>query len=143
MLGEHFSKESLKMLPSWQARACIKTAFTVGSPNSPKIANQKIKELSIGGSSNEVMAYAAPPEDTAKSVARNIPPYDTQEDIARSLVNKRNPTVLQARRMGHTNSPIIVFEGGKVPHCIFYCKAEYRCSLHKKRHEVCNVCGPS
>ncbi|KAH9374338.1 hypothetical protein HPB48_017545 [Haemaphysalis longicornis] len=32
----------------------------------------KIKDLSIGGSSYEVMAYAAPPEGTAKGVMRNI-----------------------------------------------------------------------
>lgn len=100
-----------------------------------------IKELPIGEQIHEVTAYAAPPEDTTKGVIHNIPASDSDEDISRSLVYKRNPTILQARRMGRTNSVVIVFEGEAVPYYVYYRGAEYRCYLHKKKHEICETCG--
>ncbi|KAG0418138.1 hypothetical protein HPB47_005113, partial [Ixodes persulcatus] len=75
-----------------------------------------ISKICIAGKTYEVAAYAAPPEDTAKGVIHNIPDYDTAEDITRSLVYNKNPTILQAQRMGKTNSAVIVFEGNKVPY---------------------------
>lgn len=100
-----------------------------------------ISKICIAGKTYEVTAYAAPPEDTAKGVIHNIPDYDTAEDITRSLVYNKNPTILQAQRMGKTNSAVIVFEGNKVPYYVYYRGAEYRCFLHKKKHEVCSTCG--
>lgn len=100
-----------------------------------------VQELRLADKKYEVTAYAAPPEDTVKGVIHNIPDYDSAEDITRSLVCQKNPTILQARRMGRTNSAIIIFEGNTVPYYIYYRGAEYRCFLHKKRHEVCDACG--
>lgn len=100
-----------------------------------------IRKLRIGGKTYEVTAYVAPPEDTIKGVIHNIPEYDSAEAITKSLVYRKNPTILQARRMGRSNSVIIVFEGNTVPHYIYYRGAEYRCFLHKKRHEICDACG--
>ncbi|XP_077544519.1 uncharacterized protein LOC144156311 [Haemaphysalis longicornis] len=100
-----------------------------------------IQELRFGDITYKVSAYAAPPEDTVKGVIHNIPEYDSADDITRSLLYKKNPTILQARRMGHTNSVLIVFEGPKVPHYVYYRGAEYRCFIHKKRHELCDSCG--
>ncbi|CAN8028887.1 unnamed protein product [Ixodes persulcatus] len=92
-----------------------------------------ISKICIAGKTYEVTAYAAPPEDTAKGVIHNIPDYDTAEDITRSLVYNKNPTILQAQRMGKTNSAVIVFEGNKVPYYVYYRGAEYQCFLHKKK----------
>ncbi|KAM7315714.1 hypothetical protein ISCGN_005497 [Ixodes scapularis] len=100
-----------------------------------------VKELRYGEKSYNVTAYAAPPEDTVKGIIHDIPEYDSAEDITRSLIYKKNTTILQARRMGRTNSAIIVFEGTKVPYYVYYRGAEYRCFIHKKRHEVCDGCG--
>ncbi|KAM7299739.1 hypothetical protein ISCGN_020305 [Ixodes scapularis] len=100
-----------------------------------------VKELRYGEKSYNVTAYAAPPEDTVKGIIHDIPEYDSAEDITRSLIYKKNSTILQARRMGRTNSAIIVFEGTKVPYYVYYRGAEYRCFIHKKRHEVCDGCG--
>lgn len=70
------------------------------------------RQLYFGEHSYENTAYAAPSrEDTTKGVIHNISDYDTTDDITRSLVYKKYPTVLQARRMAKTNSVIIVFEG--------------------------------
>ncbi|KAH9373904.1 hypothetical protein HPB48_007305 [Haemaphysalis longicornis] len=100
-----------------------------------------VKALHIGGKMYEVTAYAAPPEDTVREVIHNIPDYDSAADITNSLVYKKNPTILQPRRMGRANSVLIVFEGKTVPHYIYYRGTEYRCFLHKKRHEICDGCG--
>ncbi|KAG0434651.1 hypothetical protein HPB47_018970 [Ixodes persulcatus] len=86
-------------------------------------AYAKIRESPLGGASYKAMAYATPPDNTSRGVIRNIPDYDTPEDITRSLVYKKNPTILQARRLGKSSSVIILFEGGK------------------KKHEICETCG--
>ncbi|KAH7970581.1 hypothetical protein HPB49_011149 [Dermacentor silvarum] len=98
-------------------------------------------ELQIGDTHYEATAYAAPPADTYKGVIHNIPGYDTAKDITKSLIYKKNPTILQARRMSNTNSVIIIFEGPKVPFYVYYKGAEYRCYLHQKKVEVCGACG--
>ncbi|KAH9379591.1 hypothetical protein HPB48_023142 [Haemaphysalis longicornis] len=96
----------------------------------------RITELSIGGETQEITAYVTPPEDCSKGV----PAEDSADDITHSLVYRSNPKILQARRMGKTNSAIIVFEGDEVPYFAYYRGAEYHCYLHKKRHEICKTC---
>ncbi|KAH9376788.1 hypothetical protein HPB48_017870 [Haemaphysalis longicornis] len=70
-----------------------------------------IRKLRVSDAVYETVAYAAPPEDTVKGVIFRIPSYDATEDITRSLVYKKNPTILQARRMDNTNSVVIIIEG--------------------------------
>ncbi|KAH9377532.1 hypothetical protein HPB48_013043 [Haemaphysalis longicornis] len=101
----------------------------------------RISELKIGEAQYAAVAYTTSPEDSVKGVIHNVPSYDSAEDIARSLIYSRNPTALHARRMGKTNSVIIAFAGTKVPYFVYYRGAEYRCFLHKKKHEVCAACG--
>ncbi|KAH7937048.1 hypothetical protein HPB49_007565 [Dermacentor silvarum] len=124
-------------------RSCVEKNVIVIS--TPRMANaekyNRIRELQIGDTHYEATAYAAPPADTYKGVIHNIPDYDTAEDIIKSLIYKKNPTILQARRMGNTNSAIIIFEGPNVPFYVYYRGAEYRCYLHKKKVEVCGACG--
>ncbi|KAH7953312.1 hypothetical protein HPB49_007027 [Dermacentor silvarum] len=76
---------------------------------------------------------------TPPNAQSNIPDYDTAVDITKSFIYNNNPTILQARRMGNTNSVIIL--GPKIPFYVYYRGAEYRCYLHKKNVEVCGACG--
>lgn len=116
--------------------------FVISTPSVTRAeAYVKIRELSVHGSTYEAMAYAAPPDNTSRGVIRNIPDYDTPDDITKSLVYRKNPTILQARRMGKSSSVIILFEGSKVPYYVYYRGAEMRCYLHKKTHEICEACG--
>ncbi|KAH9371704.1 hypothetical protein HPB48_012022 [Haemaphysalis longicornis] len=112
--------------------------------STPTMENAKkycsIKDVQVGSQTYATTAYVTPPDDTSKGVIHDIPNYDTQEDITKSLVNSKNPAILQARRMGKPSSVIIVFEGTKFPHYVYYRGSEYRCFLHKKV-EVCNTCG--
>lgn len=119
-----------------------KNLIVISTPSMKRAEKyNSISEICIAGRNYQVTAYAAPPEDTAKGVIHNIPDYDTAEDITRSLVYSKNATILQARRMGKSNSVVIVFEGNNVPYYVYYRGAEYRCFLHKKRNEVCSTCG--
>ncbi|KAH9384339.1 hypothetical protein HPB48_026341 [Haemaphysalis longicornis] len=101
----------------------------------------RIDSLRLGDRTHAVSAYTAPPEGTAKGVIHNIPDTDDADAITRSLVNSRNPTILQARRLGTSRSVIIAFEGGTVPYYVYYRGTEYKCYLHKKKHEVCERCA--
>lgn len=101
----------------------------------------RIEELKVGENLFSAKAYVTTPDDSVKGVIHNIPAYDSAEDIARSIVYSRNPTAMHARRMGQTNSAIIAFSGKRVPYFVYYRGAEYRCYIHKKKHEVCSTCG--
>ncbi|KAH9379032.1 hypothetical protein HPB48_014502 [Haemaphysalis longicornis] len=123
----------------------INTLRNVLVVSTPSIARAKmydsITQITIGTSVHGISAYIAPPEGTAKGVIHNVPDTDDEETITRSLVNSRNPTILQARRLGTTHSVIIAFDHGEVPYFVYYRGTEYKCYLHKKRHEICERCG--
>ncbi|KAG0443065.1 hypothetical protein HPB47_015327 [Ixodes persulcatus] len=88
--------------------------FVISTPSIIRAeAHARIRELPVGGATYEVMAYAAPPDNTSRVVIRNIPDYGTPKDITRSLVYKKNQTVLQARRLGESSSVMILFKGRK------------------------------
>ncbi|KAH7949390.1 hypothetical protein HPB49_009299 [Dermacentor silvarum] len=113
--------------------------------STPKLENAKrysqLKEIRIGIGVSGAAAYITAPDYTCKGVIRGIPDYDAPEDIEESLVNRSNPTILHARRMGRTDSVVIVFEGTYVPQYVYYRGAKYRCVLYRKKHELCTTCG--
>ncbi|EEC06276.1 hypothetical protein IscW_ISCW003520 [Ixodes scapularis] len=69
-----------------------------------------ITKLRIREREYEASAYRAAPENTSKGLVRGISKDETQADIVRSLVTKRNPSVLHAKRMGNTDNVIVLFE---------------------------------
>ncbi|KAH8032108.1 hypothetical protein HPB51_023218 [Rhipicephalus microplus] len=113
--------------------------------STPSLANAKeysnIEEIMTNEKSYATAAYVTAPKNTSKGVIHGIPKYGNQEDIEKSLVNQRNRTILRARRMGLTDSVVIVFEGLFVPYFVYYHGAEYRCFLYKKQYETCTTCG--
>lgn len=121
------------------------TAGNIVITSTPSMQNAeiycKLTSLQIEGKQYTATAYATSPDDTVKGVIQNIQSYDTEVDITNSLVNKRNPYILQARRMGKTNSVLIVFDGKKVPFQVYYRGAEYKRYVHKKKVEFGTVCG--
>ncbi|KAH8037718.1 hypothetical protein HPB51_015763 [Rhipicephalus microplus] len=105
-------------------------------PRQPRLPDDHVETETY-----DVRAYVTSSENTAKGVIHNISLYDFPEDISASLVNDRNPTILQARRMGKANTLLIVFDGDQVSFHVYYRGAEYKCYLHKKRTEACDKCG--
>ncbi|KAG0441939.1 hypothetical protein HPB47_015812, partial [Ixodes persulcatus] len=74
------------------------------------------------------------PEYEIKEVIRGIPAEDTDDIITTSLVHPGNPRIVQAKRMGHFNSVIILFP-------VRYGSVETRCFLYKKKREYRENCG--
>ncbi|KAH7963962.1 hypothetical protein HPB52_024000 [Rhipicephalus sanguineus] len=101
----------------------------------------KTTHLQIDEHKFSAAAYSTSPDNTVKGVTHNVPSYDTAEVITSSLVNKRNPTIIQARRMGSMDWVLIVFDGYQVPYQVYYRGAEYKCYLHKNKAEFCTACG--
>ncbi|KAG0413063.1 hypothetical protein HPB47_009793 [Ixodes persulcatus] len=89
----------------------------------------------------EVAAYVVPPENTQRGVIQGIPQEDSEQDILENLVHSRNPSVLHARRMGRSNSVLILFEGDRVPFWVRYGNVDFRCYIYKKKVEICTTCG--
>ncbi|KAH7964170.1 hypothetical protein HPB51_027592 [Rhipicephalus microplus] len=122
---------------------CVEANLIVVS--TPQLSNAKIysriSKLQVKTETYHVRAYVTSPENRAKGVIHNIPPYGFPEDISASLVHDRSPTILQARRMGKTNTILIVFDGDQVPFYVYYRGGEYKCYLHKKRTKVCDKFG--
>ncbi|KAH9378817.1 hypothetical protein HPB48_016467 [Haemaphysalis longicornis] len=97
--------------------------------------------LSLHDREYPATSYAACPEGTSKRVIHRILPYDSPEDITARVIHLGYPTALQARRMGRTNTALIVFERFRVPHYLYYRGAEYRCNIHRRKTEACPSCG--
>ncbi|KAH7959816.1 hypothetical protein HPB49_014007 [Dermacentor silvarum] len=96
-------------------RTNFKNIIMISTPDMARARRYNgIKAIVIQEKRYEIMAYATSPEDTAKGVIHNIPEAESEEDITKSLVNIRNPTILQARRMGKTTSVVLVFKDEEV-----------------------------
>ncbi|KAH9372276.1 hypothetical protein HPB48_012143 [Haemaphysalis longicornis] len=119
-----------------------KNVIVISSPSIERAkAYNKITTLKIKEHEHQIVAYATPPEECTKGVIHNIPSEESEEIISRSLVNKRNPTILRARRMGKRKLRGNRFRGRKRSLLVYYRGTEYRCYLHRKRHEICNTYG--
>ncbi|KAH7986444.1 hypothetical protein HPB51_026670 [Rhipicephalus microplus] len=124
-------------------RTCVEANLIVVSP--PYLSNAEIysrmSKLQVETETYDVRAYVTFPENTAKGVIHNITPYDSPEDISASLVNDRNPTILQVRRMGKTNTVLIVFDGDQVPFYVNYRADEYKCYLQEAHRSLRQMRG--
>lgn len=100
-----------------------------------------IQEIAIGGATYEAYAYRAAPEDSSRGVIRGVGLEDTAENIHRFVVNRHNPTAMDAHRLGKSTAVVILFDGGKVPSYVRYGGMITRCYLYRQHREVCKTCG--
>ncbi|KAH7983149.1 hypothetical protein HPB52_009648 [Rhipicephalus sanguineus] len=89
----------------------------------------------------EVNAYETAPDNTSKGVIRGIPIEDRPQELDRKIVNSRNPTAVAAKRIGTTTAVIVASDELKVPSLVRYCATLMRCSLYRKKIDVCYKCG--
>lgn len=101
----------------------------------------QLRGLKIGEQYYEASAYLAAPSGTVKGVIYHVAASESPEDIRSNVVNRNNPTALDAHRMGDTHAVIVLFEGHKVPATIKYGSVIVRCSLYRQHHQVCRRCG--
>ncbi|KAL1468353.1 hypothetical protein MTO96_005454 [Rhipicephalus appendiculatus] len=101
----------------------------------------RMRQLRIRQIVYEVNAYETAPDNTAKGVIRGIPIEDGPQELDRKIVNSRNLTALAAKRIGTTTTVIVAFDGLKVPSLVRYGATLLRCSLYRKKIDVCYKCG--
>lgn len=120
----------------------MQNIIVVSTPDEQRaVRYAQLRALNIGGQTHEVSAYHAAPDGTAKGVIRNISTEDTPEEIKANVVNNRNPTAVDAHRIGNSTAVIVLFQGTKVPTTVKYGAVLVRCSLYRQHHEVCRQCG--
>ncbi|KAH7939680.1 hypothetical protein HPB52_015817 [Rhipicephalus sanguineus] len=117
----------------------IMVASTPERENAEKYV--RIRSIDLGGCSYEINAYEAAPDDTCKGVIRNIDVADGPAELERNIVNPRNPLALAAKRIKNTGTVIIAFDGHKVPNFVRYGPILVKCSLYKKKIDICYACG--
>ncbi|KAH7939475.1 hypothetical protein HPB52_012841 [Rhipicephalus sanguineus] len=101
----------------------------------------RLKSIHVNGTTHEVNAYEAAPDNTTKGVIRGIPLTDTAQEIDANIVNTRNPLALAAKRIGTTTTVVIAFEGPSAPRLVRYGATLIPCSLYRKKIDICYHCG--
>lgn len=105
------------------------------------LAYANVREISLRGRRYEVFAYRAAPDNTVKGTIYNISPTYTKADIKECIINKGNPTAIDAHRIGETKTVVVLFEGQRVPRHVNFAGYMMRCRLYRQHKEVCYTCG--
>ncbi|KAH8041139.1 hypothetical protein HPB51_013799 [Rhipicephalus microplus] len=100
-----------------------------------------IRNIMVEERTYETFAYKSIPENTSRGVVSGVSGEEPEEQITRFLVNKHNPTVMAAHRLGNSESVVILFEGNKVPRYVKYGGFVTKCTLYRQHREVCSTCG--
>ncbi|KAH8039804.1 hypothetical protein HPB51_008806 [Rhipicephalus microplus] len=100
-----------------------------------------IRNITVEERTYETFAYKSTPDNTSRGVISGVGREEPEEQITRFLVNKHNPTVMAAHRLGNSESVVILFEGNKVPRYVKYGGFVSKCTLYRQHREVCTTCG--
>ncbi|KAH7933111.1 hypothetical protein HPB49_008339 [Dermacentor silvarum] len=95
-----------------------------------------IRSITVEERTYETFAYKSTPDNTSRGVISGVGREEPEEQITRFLVNKHNPTVMAAHRLGNTESVVILFEGNKVPHYVKYGGFVTKCTLYRQHREM-------
>ncbi|XP_070385575.1 uncharacterized protein [Dermacentor albipictus] len=93
------------------------------------------------GQPSYVSAYIAAPENTCKGVIRDIDPTIDREELKRLIIQPKNPSALEVRRIKNTSTVVILFDGLKVPDYVKCGPSLIKCSLYPRQTDVCYACG--
>ncbi|XP_065285482.1 uncharacterized protein [Dermacentor albipictus] len=89
----------------------------------------------------EVSAYISAPDHTCKGVIRNIDPSFDKGALRRMILDPRNTTVLEVRRIKNTQVVVTLFDGMRGPNTVMCGAALVPCFLYKRQMDVCYACG--
>lgn len=99
-----------------------------------------LSTLKVGSQTYPMKAYF-PTEDQGKGVIRQIPPHHTQQQIQENLSESgMNPDIVGFRRLGASETVLLVFRRQEVPHYVMYGGAWHRCTLFRRRVQACLIC---
>ncbi|KAG0435927.1 hypothetical protein HPB47_018238 [Ixodes persulcatus] len=104
-------------------------------------AYANIAALNLQGQTHNVTSYVAAPEDSVKGVIYNAYAGDSPESVRQGF-GTRNPgiEVVDARRIGQSQTIQITFFGKKLPSQIIYQCGVFRVHPFREQHEVCFNC---
>ncbi|KAH9384520.1 hypothetical protein HPB48_026528 [Haemaphysalis longicornis] len=104
------------------------------------VERSKIQLIRLAGKEVQVAAYPTLPTDVCRRIIHGVSPDASNGEIEREI-QAPGFDILGARRLGKTNSAMIVFAGNKVPNTMTYEWLEKRCYIHRKTRPVCFNCG--
>lgn len=96
----------------------------------------RMRNFTVGETAHPIWTYRAAAEGTAKGVIRGVDAAHTDEEINDKIVNKTNPTALQAHCIGGTSAVIVLSDGTRVPNYVKYGPMLMRCVLYRKHYDV-------
>lgn len=116
----------------------VQNIFVVCTPHEKNAdAYARVQQIRLGEGTFGVAAYLAPPENTCKGVIRGVDVEVSEAQLRARIVNHRNPTALEARRIKNTTAVVVLFEGMKVPNYVACGASIFRCTLYRRHTEVC------
>ncbi|KAH7972259.1 hypothetical protein HPB52_010055 [Rhipicephalus sanguineus] len=89
----------------------------------------------------DVAAYLAASDNTCKGVVRGVDADFSDAQLRTMIVNRRNPTALEVRRIKTTTTVVVLFEGMKVPNHVMCGSGMLPCTLYRRQVDVCYSCG--
>ncbi|KAH7983488.1 hypothetical protein HPB52_012328 [Rhipicephalus sanguineus] len=120
----------------------VQNIFVVCTPHEKNAdAYARVQQIRLGEGTFGVAAYLAPPENTCKGIIRGVDVEVTEAQLRARIVNHRNPSALEARRMKNTTAVVVLFEGMRVPNYVACGASIFRCTLYRRHTEVCYECG--
>ncbi|KAH7968519.1 hypothetical protein HPB52_009112 [Rhipicephalus sanguineus] len=99
-----------------------------------------IQTLNFNGTPHEVATHVADPVDTCRGTVRL--PSDYSEAEITSTLRRRNQklTIGGARRLGSTETILVIFQGKVVPYYVNYDGCALRCRSFRQKVEACTRC---
>lgn len=120
----------------------VQNILVISTPvRSNAVAYAGIQKIHTKVGAFEVSAYVAAPENTCKGVIRNVDPSIEDHTLRSMIVNQRNPTAIEVKRIKNTHVVVILFDGLRVPKNVMCGTALVPCSLYKRQVDVCHACG--
>ncbi|KAH8042676.1 hypothetical protein HPB51_025308 [Rhipicephalus microplus] len=111
----------------------------------PSQANAKayasLQAITVNNAKYEVSSYIVAPDNTCKGIIRNVDMEIDDEELRRLLIQPRNPTVLEVRRIKNSTTVVILIEGLRVPNYVMCGPSIVKCTLYRRQTDICYTCG--
>ncbi|KAL1444093.1 hypothetical protein MTO96_045675 [Rhipicephalus appendiculatus] len=100
-----------------------------------------VQQIHLKEGKYDVAAYLAASNNTCKGVVRGVDADFSDAQLRTMIVNRRNPTALEVRRIKTTTTVVVLFEGMKVPNHVMCGSGMLPCTLYRRQVDVCYSCG--
>ncbi|KAL1468756.1 hypothetical protein MTO96_025187 [Rhipicephalus appendiculatus] len=100
-----------------------------------------VQQIHLKEGKYDVAAYLAASNNTCKGVVRGVDADFSDAQLRTMIVNRRNPTALEVRRIKTTTTVVVLFEGMKVPNHVMCGSGMLPCTLYRRQVVVCYSCG--